>query len=258
MVSYATLTDHSAVAAAMADFDKLGRELFLLKTGFPETSEAFVITETGRYDARALFAAAYEHQHNEALTPKQVGAGMRAAAGAFVALGYIVLSADDQKKRQQFDTFDAALTSVRIPEQNLAVIRDFLRTQNYRDFYVPVSHAYIGAKPRNGKPAHYIGRGSIVYREEDGRLRSIELPVRVTSPVEPLGGGPRQASRPARVPGSSAPRAPKAPARVPGSSAPRTTAVRTQKPTPAEERAVNYCPTCFLALPATGICANCD
>lgn len=258
MVSYAALTDHSAVDAAMADFDKLGRELFLLKVGFPETSEAFVITETGRYDARALFAAAYEHQHNEMLTPKQVTAGMRGAAGAFVSLGYVVLSADDQKKREKFTTFDAALTNLRIPEQNLAVIRDFLSTQSYREFYLPSSRAYIGAKPRNGKPAHYIGRGSIVYREDDGRLRSLELPVRVTTPVEPLGGGPRQSSARPRVPGSSAPRAPKAPARVPGSSAPRASASRAQKPTPAEERTVNYCPTCFLALPATGLCANCD
>lgn len=243
MVSYASLTDHAAIEAAMADFDKLGRELFLLKTGFPENNEGFVITERGRYDVRALFASAYERQHERALTPSQVAAGMRAASGAFVALGYVVLSSDDQKSRDQFTSFDAALSAYEIPEANLPAIREFLATQSYRDFYVPRSGAYIGAKPRNGKPAHYISRGAIVYRLDDGRLQEITLPVRVTRPVEPLTGAGTRAKAAPRVPGSRA-SAPKAP------RAPRATA--------AAERPVAYCDTCFLALPATGICANCD
>lgn len=57
----------------------------------------------------------------------------------------------------------------------------------------------------------------------------------------------------ARSAGQSAPRAPKAPRRLPGSStpaAPSTRRVELEKPKPV-------CMTCFLELPATGICVTC-
>ena len=58
---------------------------------------------------------------------------------------------------------------------------------------------------------------------------------------------------PQRVPGtrSTAPRAPRAP---------RATTARTTTARPrvaASDRVDKLCPTCFLALPATGICDNC-
>jgi hypothetical protein len=56
--------------------------------------------------------------------------------------------------------------------------------------------------------------------------------------------------------------------RVPGTRAPRTSSASprasrsTGTPRPsrvaATDRPVNLCPRCFLALPATGICDNCD
>ncbi|WP_402844514.1 hypothetical protein [Microbacterium sp. GXS0129] len=242
MPSYSSLTDHAAVEAAIAEFSSLGRELFLLKYGFPEVNESFVIVGAGRYDTRALFASAYGHQHGEPLTSRQVVAGLTGAAGQLGALGYVVTTPDDLKAADTFPTFDAALARFPIPVENLPVIREFLVNRNYREFFIPASRAYIGAKPRSGKPPHQIGRGYIAYREEDGRPRGIELPVRVSAVVEalsPIRGGASSTR-------STEPRAPRAAAEP---RAPRVAKV---------ERQDAFCPTCFMVLPATGVCANCD
>lgn len=230
MVSDA-LTDHAAVEQAMADFDRLGRELFLLRAGFPETNEAFVVTGNGRYDARALYAAAFEIQHERALMPAQV---TRGAAGAFSGLGYVVTSPSDAKDRQRFRTIDEALAQFRMPVENAQIVRDFVAVREYAEFYLPASGAYIGMKPRSGQPAHYVGSGQIVYREVDGRLRAITLPARPLPAVH-------------------------APVRAASSRSPRTApAVRKAPAVRAPERVEQFCPNCFLALPASGVCSNCD
>ncbi|MDT0188501.1 hypothetical protein Q9S36_50765 [Microbacterium sp. ARD31] len=54
-----------------------------------------------------------------------------------------------------------------------------------------------------------------------------------------------------RVPGTRA-RAPRAP------SSSRSTATPRPKRVAATDKPVDLCPRCFLALPATGICDNCD
>lgn len=50
MVSYAALTELSAVDAALAEFDRLGRDAFLHKYGFGPATEYFLIAEGGLYD----------------------------------------------------------------------------------------------------------------------------------------------------------------------------------------------------------------
>ncbi len=241
MVSYSSLTDHSAISQAFDEFDKLGRELFLIRYGFKEVNESFVVARSGRYDTRALFAAAYEHQTGDALSARQIS-GFAAAATQFTALGYVVVGANDQKDRQRFTSFDAALSHVRIPVENLPAIREFLARGIYAEYYVPASGAYIGLKPRSGKPPHFVAAGYIAHREEDGRARGFDLPYKPALPRF----------------------APSKPIRPAASSSP-STRVKSNKPsTPqqraaaAAERPVAYCDTCFLALPATGVCPNCD
>jgi hypothetical protein len=56
-----------------------------------------------------------------------------------------------------------------------------------------------------------------------------------------------RASRASRVDGSATPRAAGAPREA---AAPRRTA--------ASDKPVNVCPRCFMAIPATGLCDNCD
>ena len=245
MVSYASLTDHSAVEAAMAEFDSLGRDLFLLKYGFPEKAEAIVHHGVSRYDARPLFAAAYGHQHGEPLTNRQVGAGMTGASGRLAQLGFVVVSPEDVKSRTRYDSFEAAVSHVPVPLDNLEAIRAFLVNRNYSEFYVPDTRAYIGAKPRSGKPAHYIAPGYISYREEDGRPMGITLPIRETRAVV--------AFLPIRATGSAG-----SSGSVRGSSvSDRVAAEKPIKRIAPEDRPMNFCPECFLALPATGICSNC-
>ena len=54
-----------------------------------------------------------------------------------------------------------------------------------------------------------------------------------------------------------APRVRKATAPKPAKAARTTTAAKPRR-TPKPEERVKICPTCFMALPATGICDNCD
>lgn len=243
MVSYSALTNHSAVSQAFDEFDRLGRELFLLRYGFKEVNESFVVARNGRYDTRALFAAAYEFQTGTALSARQIS-GVAGASVQLTALGYIVVGANDQKDRMRFETFDAALSYVRIPVENLSTIREFITAGQYAEFYVPASGAYIGLKPRSGKPPHYVAASYIAYREEDGSARGIELQIkpalRSFAPTKPI----RPASDSSRSPST----------RV-VSSRPSTPQSRAAA---AEERTVLYCDTCFLVLPATGVCGSCD
>ena len=246
MVSYASLTEHSAVEGAMAEFDSLGRDLFLLKYGFTPVNESFVHHGIGRYDTRALFAAAYGHQHGEPLLKRQVGGGMSGADGRLAQLGYVVVGANDLKNRSTYTSFDAAVSHVPVPLDNLEAIREFLLNRNYSEFYVPDSRAYIGAKPRSGKPTHYIAPGYISYREEDGRPMGITLTIRETRAVTAF-----LPIRDTRSSGSSA-------SDDSGSVASKVAAERPFKRTSPEDRPLNVCPTCFLAIPATGVCGNCD
>ncbi|GAA2541565.1 hypothetical protein GCM10009860_23020 [Microbacterium mitrae] len=240
MVSYSSLTDHSAITQAFDEFDKLGRELFLIRYGFKEVNESFVVARSGRYDTRALFAAAYEYQTGDALSARQI-TGFAGAATQFTALGYVVVGANDQKDRERFTSFDAALSRVRIPVENMPAIREFLARGLYAEYYVPASGAYIGLKPRSGKPPHFVAAGYIAHREDDGRARGFDLPYKPAL----RRFAPSKQIRPA-------------------SSTPSTRVASSKPSTPqsraaaAAERHVAYCETCFLALPATGICPNCD
>ena len=70
------------------------------------------------------------------------------------------------------------------------------------------------------------------------------------------GSAPADGGVPAQLPGSAPPRrTPRARSVSPRSAGP----VRTPKPRVAKtDRPVAVCPTCFMALPATGVCDSCD
>ncbi len=91
--------------------------------------------------------------------------------------------------------------------------------------------------------AHRLATGRLATPEEVGRGIDVAVTIlrkRGFEVVEPVTA--RLAARAAPV---RAPRAPRA----------RTT---TTRPAPAAERPVAICPTCSMALPATGICDNCS
>lgn len=88
------LTDRSAVDESIAEFDQIGRDAFLEKYGFGEAREYFVVTDSGRYDSKAIFAAAWLREHGESLTPSHFSGGRHGAGGRLLELGYTVESDD--------------------------------------------------------------------------------------------------------------------------------------------------------------------
>jgi len=177
MVTYTDLTDPRAVNAALEEFDALGRFGFLEKHGFGPAREYFVVTESGRYDSKAIFAAAYQHQHGETVSADEFSGGKSGAAKRLQELGFTIEGLDDERGRKTFATFDAALGEFNIPFENLPVIGEFLARFEYREAYIPRSGGYIAMVPASGGPVHYINRGSIYYRKDDGEGELITLPV---------------------------------------------------------------------------------
>jgi len=177
MVSYADLTERSAVEGALDEFDSLGRWAFLEKYGYGPAKEHFLVTETGRYDSKAIFAAAYELQHGVAVGRDEISGGKTGAARRLQELGYVVEGLDDERGRRTFSTFDAASREFPIPFENVPAVREHLAQFEFREAYIPPSGGYIAMVPADGGPVHYINHGSIYFRRADGTGEQIALPV---------------------------------------------------------------------------------
>lgn len=176
MVSYDDLSDRNAVETALDEFDRLGRAAFLEKYGFGEAREYFLVTDAGRYDSKAIFAAAYEVQHGVAVSNAEISGGRSGAAGRLHELGFIVEGMDDERGRLTFRTFDEALREYRIPFENLAAVREHLTGYEFSGAYIPRSGSYIAMVPADGGLVHYINKGSIYFRTADGVGQLIPLP----------------------------------------------------------------------------------
>ncbi|HWV36303.1 MAG TPA: hypothetical protein VNZ55_11770 [Thermomicrobiales bacterium] len=177
MVSYAELTDRKAVEGALDEFDRLGRSTFLEKYGYGEARDYFLVTDTGRYDSKAIFAAAYEAQHGVAVASDAISGGKAGAARRLQELGFVVEGLDDERGRRTFRTFDAALLEFHIPFDNLAAVREHLARFEFSEAYIPRSGSYIAMVPADGGLVHYINRGSIYFRRADGTGELITLPI---------------------------------------------------------------------------------
>lgn len=177
MVSYADLTDRNAVETALDEFDRVGRWTFLHKYGYGAATDYFLVTDAGRYDSKAIFAAAYEAQHGVAVANDEISGGKAGAARRLHELGYVVEGIDDERGRRTFGTFDAALREFRIPFDNLAAIREHLAGFEFSEAYIPRSGSYIAMVPVGGGVVHYINHGSIYFRKADGTGELIPLPV---------------------------------------------------------------------------------
>ncbi len=177
MVSYADLTDPSAVKSALEEFDRLGRWAFLDKYGYGPAHEYFLVTDAGRYDSKAIFAAAYEAEHGVSVGNEEISGGKAGAARRLQELGFVVEGLDDERGRRSFSTFDAALREFKIPLENLATVREHLARFEFRGAYIPRSGSYIAMVPADGGPVHYVNHGSIYFRKADGSGELIALPI---------------------------------------------------------------------------------
>lgn len=95
MVSYSALTDRSAVETAIAEFDELGRDEFLARYGFRRARDYFLVTDSGRYDSKAIFGVAYGIQHGVALEWSDFSGGRTGAARQLRELGFQVEGGDE-------------------------------------------------------------------------------------------------------------------------------------------------------------------
>lgn len=179
MVSYLDLTDRSAVEWAVAECDRIGRDSFLAKYGFGEAKTYFLVTETGRYDSKAIFGAAYERQHGVPLSSDDLSGGKSGAAGRLAELGFDIEDIDDRAGRLTFSTFDEALMHFRMPMENIPLVREFVTQRPFIEFYIPRSGTYIAAVPESGSGVGkaFIHSGYIWHRVAKGEGESIELPV---------------------------------------------------------------------------------
>jgi hypothetical protein len=177
MVSYAARTERSAVDAALAEFDRLGRDAFLHKYGFGPATEYFLISDGGFYDSKAIFGVAYGNQHGTALASEEFNGGKNGAAGRLSQLGYSIGGLESRGGRLSYDTFEAALNEFRLPVENIPMAREFVMRHDFVEFYIPRSRSYIAMIPRGGsRPTGWIHVGSITERPGNGHVTHFALP----------------------------------------------------------------------------------
>lgn len=161
----------------MNEFDRLGRDAFLQEYGFGEATTYLLVTDTGRYDSKAIFGAAYQRQHGVTASSSDFSGGKAGAAGRLVELGFEIEGIDDKSGRRTFATFDEALKHYRIPFENLPLVREFLSSRRFSEFYIPRSGSYIGALHEDGIKNAFIHSGYIWHRLAKGTEEGIALPV---------------------------------------------------------------------------------
>lgn len=177
MASIATLTDRQAVEDALDEFDRIGRFAFLDKHGFGEAKEYFLITDTGLYDSKAIFAAAYEREHGVRLTSDDFSGGKQGAARWLSDLGYTIEGLDAKEGRLTFDSFEAAVKEFRLAVANIPAAREFVSGRNFETFYLPPSRTYVAMIPRGGsRPTAWINKGFVTFLNEEGGSETIAFP----------------------------------------------------------------------------------
>lgn len=78
------------VAAAVAEYDQLGRDAFLARYGFGRAG-SFLLVHDGRdYDSKAILGVAYGHATGTPLGPREFSGGTSGAAGVLRRLGFTV------------------------------------------------------------------------------------------------------------------------------------------------------------------------
>lgn len=177
MAQLEPLTDRNAVEEALAECDQLGRFVFLEKYGFGEAKEYFLVTDSGNYDSKAIFAAAYERQHGVRLTSDDFSGGKQGAARWLDELGFTIEGLDKKEGRLTFDAFEAALNAFHLAVENIAPARAFVASRDFVSFYLPPSRQYIAMIPRGEtRPTAWVNKGYVWFKNDDGTQEGIPFP----------------------------------------------------------------------------------
>jgi hypothetical protein len=177
MASIETLTDRRAVEGALDEFDRLGRFTFLELYGFGEARDYFLITESGAYDSKAIFAAAYERQFGVRLSSDDFSGGKLGAAKWLSELGFTIQGLESAAGRLTFASFELAMDAFQLAVANMAAAREFVASRDFASFYLPPSRSYIAMTPPGGeRPTAWINKGYVWFRNEDGTQEGIAFP----------------------------------------------------------------------------------
>ncbi|WP_062202695.1 hypothetical protein [Demequina salsinemoris] len=132
-------------------------------------------------------------------------------------------SSAELEDRKYFPTIEDAIADWQPPLDNITAIRDAVRGLAYEHVYIPATREFIALEaPAGAGIVGYVMPDFVSLQPLDGEKQMVPLPV---------AGGP--APKPVK-----------------------------KKAKPKKVHAVDIvhdlCPTCFTALPATGVCAYCE
>ncbi|MDP9865595.1 MULTISPECIES: HNH endonuclease [Streptosporangium] len=85
---------HNDVRQAMAEFDRLGRDVFLSTYGFKEAKSYYVFEDGRFYDSKALYGVACKFGHGRVWESKDFSGGDATVGRRFRALGFKFLNLD--------------------------------------------------------------------------------------------------------------------------------------------------------------------
>lgn len=185
MVSYAALTDVTAVLKAIDECDALGREAFREKYGFGASQKYELIYDGETYDSKAIFGVAWGYQFGTPLSSEESQGGLRGAAMRLIELGFEVPVLDEGKGAREYATVEEALVDYPIPPANMAMLREFLSGREFTRVYIPRTKPYVSTRQADGSKV-FIHRGFIWYQDA-GRSEGVKLPM-------PVNGGDRERS----------------------------------------------------------------
>lgn len=92
MANYRDLTDRGAVLKAIAEFDQLGRSVFLQKYGYGRAVMFMLIHNGNQYDSKAIVGAAYQYQFGKPLLNTDFSGGQASVVSKLASLGFEVVA----------------------------------------------------------------------------------------------------------------------------------------------------------------------
>lgn len=288
-MSLADLTDPAAVLAAMDECDRLGRAAFLDRYAFGAARDYFLEYNGRRYDSKAIAGVAHRHEFGIALRSSEFTGGKNTVARKLNELGFVVTA----PSLGWSIAIGALVTRGEVAQEyggsiysGIEPSSTSLNVMLYSDPAAGEEHGYydgwVGGQPGafeytgSGQVGDHKLTGSnkrVLEHAQDGSVLRLfftlpgpakpggrvqryvgafrvdpEFPLRWTTGPDRDGAG-RKVVVFRLLPDEVVGGYPQDPVAQP------TVGARQQ---PAPEREDNFCPTCFLALPATGQCDNCD
>ncbi|WP_084102512.1 hypothetical protein [Demequina sp. NBRC 110051] len=183
-------------------------------------------------------------------------------------------SALDLEFRTYFRTLDAALADFELPLNAVDKVREFVHGLRYEHVYIPESRAYVALEPLGAdKPVAFITPFHVAIHPEGGESQFFELPgfaAMADAAAASAAAAPSAVVASATVTEAVASPSPSEGALTKASVAsairPVVVVPEPAKPAPRvtnmgigkrAEIAELPCPTCFIDLPATGVCDLC-